>query len=181
MPLPTALPHPARIAPASPGRPPIPALPQPTGENQEIDLLKYPHLTSNKGARIVFSVQGSGGGAIPRCQRQTQLPIAAGLRPPSGPHARLPVSLTHRTAAGKTDPQRLRLAHRNLSAFSSPRGSSVSADSEAGVALTASKFFSPLLQTLCVAFTWAPLQLPSLFLQVLPPSSPTSYAGSDLM
>lgn len=180
MPLPTALPHPARIAPASPGRPPIPALPQPTGENQEIDLLKYPHLTSNKGARIVFSVEGSGGGAIPRCQRQTQLPIAAGLRPPSGPH----VSLFHSPtapAAGKTDQHRLRLARRNLSAFSSPRGSSVSADSEAGVALTASKFFSPLLQTLCVAFTWAPLQLPSLFLQVLPPSSPTSYAGSDLM
>ena len=129
-----------------PVAPSLPALPQPTEQNQEIDLLKYPHRTSNTGAGIVFSVEGSGGGAIRRCRGQIQLPIKAGLRPPSGPLSCLSLfhscASTHRTAAGKIDPQRLRLAPWNLSAFSSPGGSSVSADSEAGVALTICKFSS---------------------------------------
>ena len=86
-----------------PVAPSLPALPQPTAQNQEIDLLKYPHLTSKKGAGIVFSVEGSGGGAIRRCRGQIHLPITAGLRPPSGPLSCLSLlhscASTHRTAA----------------------------------------------------------------------------------
>lgn len=161
--------------------PSIPVHLHPIAQNPDIDSYKYACLTSNKGAKqsnggkIAFSVNGAGREHIHACQGQTQVPMTAGLRPLAGPSS-CPSSNTTQRGLRQTGKHSPSFSWKPVCIFFS-WGSSVSADSEAGVALSIAKCSSLCLRHLLLLSPGAHLQLSAIFL--LPPGAPCIWHGFE--
>lgn len=159
--------------------PSIPVHLHPIAQNPDIDSYKYARLTSNKGAKqsnggkIAFSVNGVGQEHIHACRGQTQVPMTAGLRPLAGPSS-CPSPHTTQRGVRQTGKRSPSFSWKPVCIFFS-WGSSVSADSEAGVALSIAKCSSLCLRHLLLLSPGAHLQRSAIFL--LPPGAPWIWHG----